>query len=136
MQEVRFEKGSELKKIDNDIFQDCESLKKVDLPPSVVDILGDSTDYMFKKTSVVECFSYLGSTDFSNTHVFANTPTIHVSDSLYPAGKQFGKRTVTRDGKTCRTSNEPFFKCKCMVSILFRNCYPNLISVIILSFVS
>ena len=136
LQEVRFEKGSQLKKLNRDIFQSCVSLKNVDIPPSVNEILGDSVDYLFKGTGAVECFSYLGSTDFSTTYIFYNSPKIHVSDSLYPAGKQFGRQTAIRDGKTCGISNEPFFKCKCNVSILIRNHYPNLLTIILLFMVS
>ena len=136
LSDVRFEKGSQLKTFASCVFQDCTSLKNVDIPPSTKEIAGSSTDYMFKLTSAVTCFSYLGSTDFSTAYVFYNTPTIHVSDSIYPAGKQFGQRNVIRDGKTCGTSNEPFYKNICNVSILVRKCHPNLMSVIILLMVS
>ena len=69
-------------------------------------------NYLFYSVSSLSCFSYLGSTDFSSAKVFENSPEVHVSDSLYPKGKQFGRRNVIRDGKTCGVSNEPLTKKK------------------------
>ena len=109
--EVRFESGSELEKMEDDVFVNCNSLKNIDIPSSLKLLLNNNAgNYLFYGVSSLVCFSYLGSTDFSTAYVFSNNPEVHVSDSLYPKDKQFGQRNVIRDGKTCGVSNKRFYQ--------------------------
>ena len=130
LSDVRFESNSQLITIEKDIFQNDNNIIKIDLPASVQTILHSSGAYIFYDVKSLVCFSYLGSTDFSQNYLFANTPEIHVSNSKYPAGKNLGFKSVIRDDKTCIASN------KCRYSIIVRYYYPDLSKFSILLLVS
>ena len=124
--DVIFEADSELKKMERNVFQMDNLLTKIDIPPSLEELVNDNNNYLFWGVTSLTCFSYFGSTDFSTSYVFKNTPEVHVSDSMYPKGKQFGKRDVIRDGKSCGVSNFKTKSSKCRYSIIVRDHYPNL----------
>ena len=109
LNEVRFESGSMLEEMSDNVFQCDDSLTKFDMPSNLKKLDYDESNYLFPTVFSLTCFSYLGSTDFSYAYVFEinNNPEVHVSDSLYPRA-QFGRRDVIKDGKTCGVSNDPF----------------------------
>ena len=124
LNEVRFESGSKLEKMFYDVFEQATSITRIDMPATVEELVNMNNAYLFVSVTSLSCFSYLGSTDFSETYVFYNNPEVHVSDSLYPKGKQFGRRDVIRDGKTCGVSKEPFtekLKNRCTIVIRKRS---------------
>ena len=106
LREVTFEAGSELEKLGCDVFQYDYLLTSIDIPSNLNTLIYDVNNYLMIDVNNLSCLSYLGSTDFSTAYIFSNSPEIHVSDSLYPKGKQFGKRDVIRDGKTCEPKKE------------------------------
>jgi hypothetical protein len=123
--EVRFEEGSKLEKLNLYIFYHCTSLKKIDIPSSVTNIL-TSSSYLFFRYVSLECFSYTGTQDFSSLNYFFDTVTnVYVSNS-YPSDKFSGK-TVSKGTMTCGVSKEPFevsrrfFKCSVAIK---RICVP------------
>ena len=128
-----------LEKMYYNIFQNDNSLTKIDIPSNLKELVYDLYNYLFVSVTNLTCFSYLGSTDFSNAHVFksGNNPTVHVSDLLYPKNKQFGQRDVVRDGETCGVSNDPFSgknnkqKKNCICTVLVIKQRPNLTSALI-----
>ena len=126
LSEVKFEAGSELKKMEKDVFQNDNSITKIDIPPSLEDVDYDSDAWIFYGVTSLICFSYFGSTDFSNHKVFHNNPEVHVSDLMYPKGKKFGEKDVIRDDKSCGISNFKIKSLKCRYSILIRDHYPNI----------
>ena len=120
--------------MDDDVFAWDTSLEMIDIPSRLKELKSDYTEnFLFYGTSLT-CLSYLGSTDFSSAYVFdsGNNPEIHVSDSLYPKGKQFGQRDVIRDGQTCGVSNEPLIprkpskKKKCICTKLAFKYFPKI----------
>ena len=72
LNEVKFEVGSELKKMGKDVFEYTHALTKIDIPPSLEELEYDSNNYLFYGTTSLTCFSYFGSTDFSSAYVFGN----------------------------------------------------------------
>ena len=134
---VKFAPDSELRQIEKDTFQNDNSIVKIDIPPSVEMLGYASNQYVFYGITSLTCFSYLGSTDFSTSKVFHNTPEIHVSNTLYPKGSKFGQKDVIRDGKSCGVSNFVSLKAlNCRHSILIRDHYTDLSKLSLLIMVS
>ena len=99
---VKFEKGSELEKIERNSFYQNWALAKIDIPPSLK-IFGENPNYpIFYQTSL-SCVSYFGSSNFTSSNLFNRNPIIHVS-KYYPF-PTIGGKNVTKDGKTCGVSN-------------------------------
>ena len=109
LNDVRFEADSELEKLDELVFSSCKALQKIDFPASLKEIASSYNDYIFWGVNSLECFSYLGTSDFSELYIFDHYPQIHVS----PSYKYYGigqKGSNFKDGSTCGVSNEPFYK--------------------------
>ena len=104
LKKVTFEPGSCLKEFGEAVFCGCNSLKRIDLPPTAVSI-GENSQYSFFERANLRCFSYLGTNDFSSSlHFFSNTPRIiHVS-KYYPSTK-FADQTVSKDDLACSIEN-------------------------------
>lgn len=102
--DVRFEEKSRLKEFRLGVFYYCTSLKRIDFPSKVVQIR-NSTHWNFFVGAKLECFSFLGTHDFSDlTMIFDSTPDIYVS-SKYPSTK-FAGHNVEKGGRTCGVSKE------------------------------
>ena len=114
--EVRFERGSHLKKIGAVVFQKCTKLEKLDIPANVSEILSTPQNgfRQFGNTDSLTCISYLGSANLAlGLFFFSVHPNfcLFVSN-LYPSDK-FGNANVTNNyGYTCGTSNEPLISVK------------------------
>ena len=122
--EARFEAGSRLEKINGAAFYLCSQLKKIEFPSSVKTIDSSSQYKVFLNVSL-ECFSYQGSSNFSNIYMFTNVSEIHVSSS-YPSD-ELGRFSVTNDGKTCDVSHERFYPTRrlCNSHIIRYQCHTN-----------
>ena len=109
LNDVRFEADSELEKLDEFVFSSCKALKKIDFPASLKKIESSYTYIIFWCTELT-CFSYLGTSDFSDHYIFdSSSIAIHVSPS-YKYSK-IGKESYNfNDGSTCGVSNEPFYE--------------------------
>ena len=132
LKEVRFEKGSELEKMDYNIFKYCYALTKIDIPPSLKTVVSGSNDKIFGYNTALECFSYLGSGDFTSSYFFDSDKVIvHVSKN-YPYDT-LGRKSVTKDDKTCGVSQQPFSKTKQKFCSLMnqRMCYVKFIKCMI-----
>ena len=111
LKEVRFEKGSKLKKIDKGAFGLTCLLECIDLPKSLETVFeSEDGDAIFAYSSI-KCVSYQGTADLSSGYFFypsITDVTIHTTSSYQP--EEFGQRSVTKDNQTCGVSNEPFYK--------------------------
>ena len=110
LREFRLEKGSKLREIDFGAFEFSISLECIDFPESLGTIESEKGHEMFSGSGI-KCISYQGTIDFSSYEFFSSymtDVTIHTTSS-YPSG-EFGQRSVTKDGKKCGVSNEPFYK--------------------------
>ena len=121
LKEVRFEKGIELEKIDYNAFIECYALTKIDIPPTLKTVVSNSNSRIFKDDSSLECFSYLGSSDFTSSYFFnTDKVVVHVSKN-YPYST-LGQKSVTKDDKTCGVSDQPFSKSKKKICSIFIRC--------------
>ena len=111
LSEVRFEANSQLEEVKLNAFA-WTSVVNFDIPKSVNYIdYWETFEYLFFEVYTLDCFSYLGTTDFSDNIIFSSytSPAIRVSQN-YPTN-QFGQESVThKDGSTCGVSNEPFYE--------------------------
>ena len=123
LSDVRFEERSRLEKISPAAFKGCSQLKKIDFPSSVKEIISDYWK-VFSCISL-ECFSYLGVSDFSDISMFDSVSAVHVS-SNYGFDK-FGIIDVIKDGEKCNVSSERFYPKRrlCNSPIIRYQCYTN-----------
>ena len=102
--DVRFEKGSKLNKLGVFVFWGCTSLKRIDFPSSISSI-GIATNDKFFLSTPLECFSYLGLTNFSSlANFFDSVPDVYASSEYTEAS--FAGIEITGRDKTCDVSKE------------------------------
>ena len=102
--DFRFEKGSELQKLETHVFWLCRVLKKIDFPSKINDIGINSVGPFFNEASL-DCFSYAGTHDFSSlTYFFGTVTNVYVSNDYQQSS--FASKAITKRGETCGVSNE------------------------------
>ena len=114
--EVRFEEGSRLERINDAAFLYCKSLKKIDFPSSLQEIM--NRGYGIFGQNILDCVSYHGIHDFSSMDMYKSSLVVHVSSKY--SYDIFGKVKVTKDDQTCGISNQLFFPTRLM------HCSPNI----------
>ena len=103
---VKFEVVSILTELDQYAFYFCNSIKKIDFPPSLTKI----GTYSLNGPSL-ECFSYSGLTFIDSlSSFFSVDPLILHASKNYPQST-FAGRTVTKDDLTCIINNVQCTKC-------------------------
>ena len=108
LKKVIFEKGSELEQIGINAFRYCRALIRINFPPSLTTINSSVQDYIFKGANALECFSYLGSSNFTSSYLFSTDKVIvHVSKD-YPFDT-LGRNNVTSDAHICESKAESKF---------------------------
>jgi hypothetical protein len=101
---VQFEDGSKLEKVGAWAFHCCTSLRNIDFPASITNIVTNS-QWNFFAAVPLQCFSYGGTHDFSSlTNFFYTVSNVYVSDS-YPSDK-FAGVDVSKGSMTCGVNKE------------------------------
>lgn len=125
LSDVQFEEGSRLEKVCGSAFNNCSQLKIINFPSSLKEI--ESNEYKVFNGVNLECFSYLGTSNFSYIDMFSSVSIIHVSSDY--AFDKLGYFDVTNDNVTCNialeedppeqrlcTSPMVQYRCKCRAS--------------------